>query len=112
MPSCIWRKNTAVYGYVRVSSVDQNEARQVIALQAFGVQKNRLFIDKCSGKDFARPQYRRLIRRLREGDVLAIKSIDRLGRNYAEIIEQWRVLTREKRAHIVRFSIRGQTTRI
>ena len=91
----------AMYGYIRVSSIDQNEARQVLALHEFGVPRRAQYIDKCSGKDFARPQYKRLIKRLREGDVLAVKSIDRLGRNYTEIIEQWRMLTREKRVHIV-----------
>lgn len=91
----------AMYGYIRVSSVDQNEARQVLALHEFGVPKCAQYIDKCSGKDFARPEYKRLVKRLRPGDVLVVKSIDRLGRNYAEIIEQWRVLTREKHAHIV-----------
>lgn len=90
-----------VYGYVRVSAKDQNEARQLIAMRGFGVDERMVFIDKQSGKDFNRPQYRRLMRRLKSGDTLVIKSIDRLGRNYDEIIEQWRVITKEKRAAIV-----------
>lgn len=90
-----------VYGYVRVSAKDQNEARQLIAMREFGVDERMVFIDKQSGKDFNRPQYRRLMRRLKSGDTLVIKSIDRLGRNYDEIIEQWRVITKEKRAAIV-----------
>ena len=89
----------ATYGYLRVSTREQNEARQRIALEAFGV--DRLFIDKQSGKDFNRPQYQKLIGRLKPGDVLAVKSIDRLGRNYEDILEQWRVITKEKQAAIV-----------
>lgn len=84
------------YGYIRVSTRDQNEARQVVALCQCGLVLSQLFIDKQSGKDFNRPQYRRLIRRIKKGDVLYIKSIDRLGRNYTEILEQWRLLTRDK----------------
>jgi len=87
------------YGYLRVSTRDQNEARQRIALEAFGV--DQMFVDKQSGKDFNRPAYRRMIGKLKPGDVLAIKSIDRLGRNYEDILEQWRVITKEKRAAIV-----------
>ena len=87
------------YGYLRVSTREQNEARQRIALEAFGV--DRLFVDKQSGKDFNRPAYQRLIGRLKPGDVLVIKSIDRLGRNYEDILEQWRVITKEKQAAIV-----------
>ena len=87
------------YGYLRVSTRDQNEARQRIALEAFGV--DRMFVDKQSGKDFNRPAYKRMIGKLKPGDVLAIKSIDRLGRNYEDILEQWRVITKEKRAAIV-----------
>lgn len=90
-----------VFGYVRVSTKDQNEARQVIAMQEFGIDMQHLFIEKQSGKDFNRPQYQRLLRRLKPGDTLVIKSIDRLGRNYNEIIEQWRILTKEKRTAIV-----------
>ena len=87
------------YGYVRVSTKEQNEDRQVIAMQAFSVDK--IFMDKQSGKDFERPQYRRLIKKLKPDDILVVKSIDRLGRNYEEILEQWRVITKEKRAAIV-----------
>ncbi|WP_080802536.1 recombinase family protein [Arabiibacter massiliensis] len=90
-----------VYGYARVSAKDQSLGRQMDALAAFPVEKARIFADKSSGKDFERPQYRRLLARLRAGDVLVVKSIDRLGRNYNEILEQWRVLTKEKEAHVV-----------
>lgn len=89
------------YGYIRVSTRDQNEQRQLIALQAFGIGEERIFMDKQSGKDFARKGYRRLVRRLKSGDVLVVKSIDRLGRNYEEILQQWRLLTKEKGADIV-----------
>jgi len=89
------------YGYVRVSTKDQNEERQLIAMRAYGVAEDHIILDKQSGKDFDRPGYRRLVRRLRPGDVLVIKSIDRLGRNYDEILEQWRFLTKEKGAAIV-----------
>ena len=89
------------YGYVRVSSRDQNENRQMIAMAEQGVPEAQIYMDKLSGKDFERPRYKALIRKLRPGDVLYIKSIDRLGRNYTEIIEQWRVITKEKRADIV-----------
>ena len=90
-----------VYGYVRVSTKDQNEARQMIAMQEFGIDEKHIFLDKQSGKDFNRPKYQKLIRRLKKGDTLVIKSIDRLGRNYDEIIEQWRIITKEKQAAIV-----------
>ena len=89
------------YGYVRVSTKDQNEARQMIAMQEFGIDEKHIFLDKQSGKDFNRPQYQKLIRKLKKGDTLIIKSIDRLGRNYDEIIEQWRIITKEKEAAIV-----------
>ena len=89
------------YGYARVSSTDQNEDRQVIALEDEGVQLSNIFIDKQSGKDFNRPRYLELFRILKRGDLLYIKNIDRLGRNYDEIIEQWRVLTKEKSVDIV-----------
>mgnify|MGYP002622590061 CR=1 FL=1 len=89
------------YGYIRVSTREQNEDRQVIALTEWGIDAKRIYLDKQSGKDFNRPQYKRLLRRLRERDVLVIKSIDRLGRNYDEILEQWRTITKEKRADIV-----------
>ena len=86
----------SVYGYVRVSSVEQNEDRQLIALENVGVAKRNIFTDKQSGKDFERGQYKKLLKKLKTGDLLYILSIDRLGRNYIEIQEQWRVLTKEK----------------
>ncbi len=86
------------YGYVRVSSWEQNEDRQIIALTEIGVPKENIYMDKQSGKDFERPQYKRLMRKLREGDILFIKSIDRVGRNYEEIQNQWRSITKEKRS--------------
>ena len=89
------------YGYARVSTKEQNEERQLIALTAFGVAADAIFVDKQSGKNFERMQYRKLIRKLKDGDTLVVKSIDRLGRNYEEILEQWRVITKEKRAAIV-----------
>lgn len=85
-----------VYGYIRVSSADQNEDRQLIALLEAGVSEKHIFMDKQSGKDFERKQYQRMMRKLKKGDLLYIKSIDRLGRNYKEIQEQWRILTKEK----------------
>ena len=91
----------SVYGYVRVSTKNQNEARQLIAMQEFGVDEQKIFVEKQSGKDFNRPQYKRLLRNLKAGDTLVIKSIDRLGRNYDEIIEQWRIITKEKQAAII-----------
>lgn len=90
-----------IYGYIRVSSRDQNEDRQVIAMREFGIAEKNLVIDKQSGRDFARPGYRRLMRKLKPNDTLVIKSIDRLGRNYDEVLEQWRVLTKEKQVDIV-----------
>ncbi len=84
-----------VYGYVRVSSVDQNEDRQIIALKSKGVAEQNIFMDKLSGKDFQRTQYKDLVQKLKKGDLLYILSIDRLGRNYKEILEQWRILTKE-----------------
>ena len=90
-----------IYGYVRVSTKEQNEERQLIALREFQIPPKKIYIDKLSGKDFNRPQYKRLLKKLREGDVLVVKSIDRLGRNYVEILEQWRVVTKEKQADIV-----------
>ena len=85
-----------IYGYVRVSSTDQNEDRQMAAMQKKAVLPQNVFVDKLSGKDFKRPEYRRLVQKLKEGDLLYLLSIDRLGRNYEEIQEQWRVLTKEK----------------
>ena len=92
---------STLYGYIRVSTKDQNEARQMISMREFGVSERHIYLDRQSGKDFNRPQYCRLFRRLKKGDTLVIKSIDRLGRNYDEIIVQWRMLTREKGVHIV-----------
>ena len=89
------------YGYVRVSSKDQNEERQRIAMKDFGVPKNHIYTDKQSGKDFDRPQYKKLLRKLKKGNTLIIKSIDRLGRNYLEVLEQWRIITIEKQCAIV-----------
>ena len=89
------------YGYARVSTKEQNEQRQIIALEEFGLNLRQIFIDKQSGKDFERANYQRLTRRLKEGDTLVVKSIDRLGRNYNEILEQWRIITKEKGAAIV-----------
>lgn len=90
-----------IYGYVRVSTKEQNEDRQLIALREFPVPDSNIFIDKLSGKDFNRPQYRKLLKKLRPGDLLVVKSIDRLGRNYEEILNQWRIITKEKRTDIV-----------
>ena len=84
-----------VYGYIRVSSIDQNEARQMIAMKEADVSDNNIFIDKQSGKDFDRPAYKKLIRKLKAGDLLYVFSIDRLGRSYEEVQNQWRILTRE-----------------
>ena len=89
------------YGYVRVSTKEQNEDRQMVAMRELGVKDGNVILDKQSGKDFDRPGYRRLMRRLKAGDTLVIKSIDRLGRNYDEILEQWRLLTKEKQVAIV-----------
>lgn len=85
----------SIYGYVRVSSTDQNEDRQMIALQEAAVPEKNIFMDKQSGKDFDRPNYKKLMRKLKAGDLLYVLSIDRLGRNYEEIQKQWRVLTKE-----------------
>ena len=85
-----------IYGYIRVRTREQNEDRQRLALAALPVPEENIYMDKQSGKDFERPQYRRLVRRLRRDDLLYVKSIDRLGRNYSEILEQWRMLTKEK----------------
>lgn len=89
-----------VYGYIRVSCKDQNEDRQVIALAECNIPSKNIYMDKQSGKDFNRPAYRRLIRKLKPGDLLIIKSIDRLGRNYEEILEQWRMITKNIHAYI------------
>lgn len=90
-----------VFGYIRVSSKDQNEDRQLIALKELEIPEKNIFIDKQSGKDFKRPQYRKMLRSIRKDDLLYIKSIDRLGRNYAEILDQWRILTKDKGIDIV-----------
>lgn len=90
-----------IYGYMRVSSKEQNEDRQKIALTEMGVPEKNIYMDKQSGKDFERTQYKRLLRKLNENSVLYIKSIDRLGRNYGELNEQWRIMTKEKKADIV-----------
>lgn len=89
------------YGYIRVSAKDQNEERQLIAMKELDVNLDRIFMDKQSGKDFQRPQYKKMVRELRKNDLLYIKSIDRLGRNYSEILEQWRILTKERGVDIV-----------
>lgn len=93
--------NEKIYGYVRVSTKDQNEARQLIAMSEFGIPAENIFIDKQSGKNFERPAYKKLLDIIQPADTLVIKSIDRLGRNYEEIIEQWRTLTKEKQIFIV-----------
>ena len=89
------------YGYARVSTKEQNEQRQLIALREFGIDEKQIFMDKQSGKDFERVSYKRMLRKLKSGDTLVIKSIDRLGRNYEEILEQWRIITKEKQAAVV-----------
>ena len=86
----------SIYGYIRVSSKDQNEDRQLIALYDKGVEDHFIYMDKVSGKDFERPQYKELVKKLKPGDLLYIQSIDRLGRNYEEVQNQWRILTKEK----------------
>lgn len=88
------------YGYIRVSTKEQNPERQYIAFQEFDIEKKNIYLDKMSGKDFSRPAYQKLLRKLKPGDTLIIKSIDRLGRNYSEILEQWRKITREIGANI------------
>ena len=90
-----------IYGYVRVSTKEQNEDRQIFAMKDFGVAEENIFIDKHSGKDFNRPQYKNLIKKIKPADIVVFKSIDRLGRNFFEIIEQWRIITVEKQAAIV-----------
>ena len=94
------KSNTKTFAYCRVSSTDQNEDRQVEAMLELGINERDIFIDKCSGKDFDRPQYKALKLQLREGDVLVIKSIDRLGRNYKQICEEWREIVRDIKANI------------
>lgn len=90
-----------IYAYIRVSSKEQNEDRQRLAMLEFGVKEKYIFSDRQSGRDFMRPGYKKLIKAMKKGDVLVIKSIDRLGRNYTEILEQWRYITKEKGADII-----------
>jgi len=90
-----------IFAYCRVSSREQNENRQLAAMQDFGIQDGNTYLDKQSGKDFNRPAYLRLLKKVKHGDTIVIKSIDRLGRNYGEILEQWRIITKEKRVAIV-----------
>ena len=89
------------YGYVRVSAIDQNIARQMLEMKSLNIHKKRIYVDKQSGKDFNRPRYKDLLKVLKKGDLLYIKSIDRLGRNYKEIIDQWRLLTKEMEVDVV-----------
>ena len=90
-----------IYGYIRVSTKEQNEDRQVRAMQEYGVPAECVYLDKQSGKDFERPAYKKLLRKLKPDDTVVISSIDRLRRNYEELLEQWRLITKEKQAHIV-----------
>lgn len=90
-----------IYGYIRVSTREQNEDRQLLALRSLHIPEKHIYTDKQSGKDFNRPQYQKLLRRMKKDDLLYIKSIDRLGRNYEEILTQWRILTKEKQVDIV-----------
>ena len=102
MTECNYDTNTQdIYGYVRVSSTDQNEDRQILEMQRLKIKKKNIYIDKQSGKDFNRPSYQRLLGKLKKGDLLYVKSIDRLGRNYKEIQDQWRVLTKEMEVDVV-----------
>ena len=100
------------YGYVRVSAADQNIARQMLEMKGLGLDKKNIYIDRQSGKDFDRPHYKALIRKLRKGDLLYIKSIDRLGRNYNEILEQWRILTKEMEVDVVVIDMELLDTRL
>lgn len=92
---------STVYGYIRISTKDQCEDRQLLALKDFPVEENKIYVDKLSGKNFNRPSYKCMIRKLKPGDIVVVKSIDRLGRNYEEILEQWRFITKGKKADIV-----------
>ena len=94
-------KEINIYGYMRVSTKEQCEKRQFIALRNFSVPEKNIFFDKISGKDFNRPEYRKLLRKVKPGGVIVVESIDRIGRNYEEILEQWRIITKEKKVHIV-----------
>lgn len=89
------------YGYARVSSLSQNEDRQLIALEEYGVESSCIFVDKSSGKDFCRKQYKKMMRKLKKGDVVVIKSIDRLSRNYENVMEQWQYITKKRKVDIV-----------
>ena len=89
------------FGYIRVSTKEQNEQRQLLALREFGIEDRFIYMDKQSGKDFERPNYKKLLRRVKCGDMIVVQSIDRLGRNYDEILEQWRIITKEKQVTIV-----------
>jgi len=93
--------NNNIYGYIRVSTISQRDDRQWLAMEEFGIPKECVFVDKQSGKDFDRPAYRKMLGRLSLGDVLVVKSLDRLGRRYDEMLEQWRIITKEKGASIV-----------
>lgn len=97
----VFMENKKIIGYMRVSSREQNEDRQRVALLEMGVPENNIYVDKLSGKDFNRPQYKKMLRKLDKETVLYVKSIDRLGRNYADLNEQWRIITKEKGADIV-----------
>ena len=97
----MWEVGVMIYGYIRVSSTDQNEDRQKISLEGLDIPIKNIYMDKQSGKDFNRPNYKKLVRKLRSGDILYIKSIDRLGRNYEEIQNQWRIITKEIGADVV-----------
>ena len=101
----------SVYGYIRVSSKDQKEDRQQIALKEVGVERQNIYVDKQSGKDFNRPQYKKMLRKLKKDDLLYIKSIYRLGRNYEENLQQWRILTKEKGVDIVVLDMRSEERR-
>ncbi|MEG2389227.1 MAG: recombinase family protein, partial [Clostridia bacterium] len=103
---------TQTYGYIRVSTKEQNEDRQVIALSEYKIPKRNVYMDKQSGKDFNRPAYQKLMRKLKKDDLLIVKSIDRLGRNYDEIIEQWRIITKEKGVNIVVLDMQLLDTRL
>ncbi len=99
------------YGYIRISTREQHDIRQRLALQKMAVEEHHIFIDKQSGKDFERPQYKRMVRTIKKDDLLYVKSIDRLGRNYAEILEQWRFLTQKKGIDIVVLDMPSLDTR-
>ena len=113
MTECNYDTNTQeIYGYVRVSSTDQNEDRQMLEMQRLKIKKKNIYIDKQSGKDFNRPGYQRLLGKLKKGDLLYVKSIDRLGRNYKEIQDQWRVLTKEREIDVVVIDMTLLDTRV